>query len=243
MTRPSSTILGIAFCIALLACTNQTKDERASQNEIEQQSEKITLFWKWFKPREQKLFEMEPGDAQFQALSSEIKSIDEKIEFEIAPAPEGMKELAISAAGNEAVFPLVEATVNSAPELTKWRVVAFRQRVPAELLKDLEIAANKTGPDGKIDPTQKPFGVAVKDMRFTMVRVGKKVNLVIFIKDYKNDSEQEHLAMMMLQQAVGEYDLVKKIDSIEFKPLNDATAKDAKPFESLGDTLDKTLST
>jgi len=179
-----------------------------------------------------------PDAPIFPEIGRHIKQIDQALVFEIGMAPQGKKEFAVSADCKEELFPLVEKIVAAAPEVKGWKIVAFRQKTPPETLKGLAIAA-QPAEDGKVIPGAASTGVAVKDMRFALTKEGGKAKVTIFIKDFKDDGPQSHMAQMLLNQAVGEYDLVKKIKDVEYKSDTAPEAKDAKPFEELGAALDK----
>ncbi|MBU6453517.1 MAG: hypothetical protein KGS72_17190 [Cyanobacteria bacterium REEB67] len=243
----------MTVALTLAACSNApvlSSADKSAASEVAKQpatktsvesGESIKEFWTWFNLHQQDLSAMNGPDAPiFPEIGQHIKAIDDSLVFEIGPAPEGEKEFAVSANGNEALFPLVKNIVAAAPQIKGWKIVAFRQKTPPAILKQLAISAQPTK-NGQVIAGAEPMGVAVKDMRFTIKKDGDMAKVTIFIKNFKDDGPQSHMAEMMLHQAVGEYDLVKKIKEIDCKPDNAPEAKNAKPFEELGDALDKLL--
>jgi hypothetical protein len=203
--------------------------------------QRIKEFWTWFSLHQNDLSAIDgPNAPIFTQLGQRIKDVDRGLEFEIGPALENKKELAISANGNTALFPLVEKVVTEAPTLKRWMIVAFRQKTPPAQLKGLAIAAHPAL-DGKVIPNSAPMGVAVKDMRFSIRKENGKAKVTVFIKSFDPNGPQRDMAEMMMQQAVGEYDMAKKIKEIECKSDDAPEVKDAQPFEDLGQALDELL--
>ena len=139
--RFAGLILLIAcFSFALTSCSDAAA----------QRPERIALFWNWFQTNQQLLSIMkDPGDKVHLELGSKLKSIEEDLTFEIGKEENGKHEIAISAEGIPELFPLVKQVVAAAPKLDKWKVVAFRQRVPAEKLKELAIRGGPAGGGGE----------------------------------------------------------------------------------------------
>ena len=230
--------LAVASSPATAAPARPDSKQNLNKGHFEKNAQ-ITAFWQWFQKHQPELSAMQSPDAPiFADIGRQIKNIDKDLVFEIAPLPAGKKCLAVSANCNAALFPLVENTVAAAPVIKDWKVEAFRRRVPAGMLKQLSISA-QPAVNGKIIPNAAPIGVAVKDMRFKLAWEGDKARLTLFIKNYKADGPQSHMAELMVQQAVGEYDSVKKVLEIKCQADSAAAAKDAKPFEELPAALDK----
>lgn len=243
----------VTVVLSLAACSNgplRSSSDIGAGGQVESQQEAINPsgsaesikdFWAWFSLHHADLSAMaDPNAPIFPEIGQHIKAINRALVFEIGPAPAGEKEFAVSADGKEALFPLVEKIVAAAPAVPGWKIVAFRQKTPPSLLREMAISA-QPAEDGKVVPGSDSMGVAVKDMRFSIQKVGGKANVTIFIKDFREDGPQSHMAEMMLHQAVGEYDFVKKLDAIEFKSDSSPEAKDARPFEELGEALDKLI--
>ena len=195
-------------------------------------------FWSWFASNEKHLFSMKGSDDPiFAELADKIREISPYIAFEIdeSTAKDGKKILSISADRNIEFFGLVEYFARIAPELEHWDIVPFRQRVPMDVLINLEIEGQEAD-DGV--PVGEPVCVACKDMKFIIEPGDYGVKITLYIKDYDGRELQEGMAMHLMEQAVGEYDLVKKVESIEFES-QDRTPKHAMNFENVSTLLDE----
>jgi hypothetical protein len=78
-------------------------------------------------------------------------------------------------------------------------------------------------------------------MRFSLNKDGEVADLIMYLKDYNGDKEEQYNAKIMLQEAVGEYDSVMRIGDIECRPLNEANAQNSKPLSKLAADLDQVL--
>ena len=235
MKNLASLILLVLLLTSLQACTAAPAENDVQ--DVSAYSDKITDFWKWFAANDEKLAAISnPSDPLMMDMSRRLKAIDERLTYECGFANKDKKEMAISADTRPEVFPLVKAVVEKAPKLKEWTVIAFRQRSPKAILKDLAISGRPApGHEGE------EVTVKVSEMRAAVNPVGDRANITVFVKGYKPDSPQEHMANMMLQQATGEYDLVTKVEQIDFKDLKDANEKNSIPFADLGDSLDKAV--
>ena len=68
-------------------------------------------FWQWFKKNESRLFSFEANrEAIFDELSEQMRRVNRDLVFEFSPVrPTGKREFVISADGNKAAFPAVQA--------------------------------------------------------------------------------------------------------------------------------------
>jgi hypothetical protein len=198
---------------------------------MKQSTDSVTEFWQWFKAHENSLAEQHgPYDTEFQQLNSKLKSIDERLAYEIAPGTKGMKKFVISADANREVFPLVSKVAAAAPPLSRWQVVSFRPRASTEQLMEMAIPAAARYPELRAD-----------EMCFSAKKDGEVADLILYLKDYNGDKEEQYNAKIMLQEAVGEYDSVTRIGDIEYRPLKEANAQNSKPLSKLAADLDQML--
>jgi hypothetical protein len=215
------TLLIVICVLAFAGCNGSMK----------QSTDSITEFWQWFKAHENSLAEQHgPYDSEFQQLTSKLKSIDERLAYEIAPGKKDKKEFVISADANREVFPLVRKVAAAAPPLSRWQVVSFRPRAATEELMEMAIPAAARYPELRAD-----------EMRFSLNKDGEVADLIMYLKDYNGDKEEQYNAKIMLQEAVGEYDSVMRIGDIECRPLNEANAQNSKPLSKLAADLDQVL--
>jgi len=234
--RLANMILLFALCLSLTAaCSAPVRTPHTDQ---------IPFFWSWFQTNQQALFASNnPGDLEHVSLAEKLKRIEEDLTFEIGRVENGKRELAVSADGIPELFPVVEQVVKAAPRMAQWHVVAFRQRVPETSLKELAIRGAPADVSLEKNVSEKPEAVeiAVKDMRAALERAGEKVNVTVFIKNYKQQEGQDNMALVMLQQALGEYDVTMKVGDIRFASLQEANEKNSIPFVKLAGAFDKMM--
>ncbi len=222
----------IAGCsLVLNSCTSASAEP--SQDSVDH-------FWSWFKTNEDSLAKIDkPEDNPLLAqLSTELKSVDQNLVFEVGRTKNGnKKELAISADMKQHSFPAVEKLVKAAPALPHWEIVSFRQRMAPERLKDLTIKGRRYT-DGKVVQNSPAIELNVSSLKFSLTKNEEgTASLVVYIKDYHDEQPLEDMAVILLQQSTGERDFVLKIGGINFAPMSDAPPE-AKPVEELGAALD-----
>lgn len=201
-----------------------------------QANSKIQSFWDWFQSHEESLYAMQDGSSpEFTELANQLQKIDERLGLEIGPAPDSKKELAVSANLRPELFSLVQTIVNDAPPLKKWKIVAFRQPTPPDILKTLSMSATAQG-DTK--QTKRAIRIAIKDMRFN---IKSPAEITIFIKEYSGSEQEQYIASTLLQQAIGEYKFATEVSNLSFAKLTDANINSSLPFDQLGSCLDKQI--
>jgi hypothetical protein len=182
-------------------------------------------FWRWFEDNEEQLFALE-GDreALFDALSSRLSAVHTDLTFEIGPDVEGMRDLVISAGGISRAFPAVVELTNAAPELPRWRVIAFRPR--RSPIHDLTFG---------------DVSVRAEDVRFAAVPDGDRLGLVLLLPGFRETPDEtfEQMAYLFLDEALGELDVETLVGFIEVQaPTGDALTH-STPLSTLPDTVDR----
>lgn len=87
----------------------------------------ISEFWAWFSEHDADLSAMPDADAPFwDTALSRLRVVDPGLRFEMSDPIGGEREFVITASGNAALFPLVEAMVSAAPVLAGWVFVALK---------------------------------------------------------------------------------------------------------------------
>jgi hypothetical protein len=86
-----------------------------------------TAFWRWLCQRRDELATLVHPDQPFwNEVLGRLRRIDAGLAFELS-APEGLaRELVVTAGGQPALFPLVEAVVAQAPSLPGWTFIALK---------------------------------------------------------------------------------------------------------------------
>jgi hypothetical protein len=186
-------------CLALTACQPQHAETTPEHK-----------FWRWFQSNESRLFDFEDEREKiFDQVGAELHKIDPALTFEFGPKKNGRREFVISADGIRSAFPKVEALYAAAPSLPRWKFIKFRPR--------------RT-------PMDVNYGGVTVKARLVVVALepaGPKANLTIFIPGYSQASHQTYMAIafLLLDQALGEYDVETRIGNIDVKPAAEAPEK------------------
>jgi len=153
-----------------------------------------------------------------------MKKIDPNLTFEFGPKKNGKRDFVISAGGIQSAFPVVIALYNAAPKLDRWNFIKFR---PRREFADTSLKLNGAE-------------VAAKDISFALAPEGSKVGITLYMKGYTATPDQtyEQIAYLMLDTALGEYDVETKVGAIAVK---DATTDDQvkkSPLKDLPSAVD-----
>jgi hypothetical protein len=182
-------------------------------------------FWRWFEEHEGQLFAFERDqDATLARLGEALGRVHHDLTFELGPVRDGTREFVISAGGIKAAFPAVVALASASPSLPRWRITKFRpRRAPISELSFGDIVLRSA------------------EIAFVAEPDGDKVGLRIFIQGYAPTPERhyEQMAYLMLDEAIGEYDMETKVGFIEFAPLREPYAAERRPLDELGRTVDR----
>ena len=189
-----------------ISCSNNTTHSDNLENDSK--SAKIQTFWNWFESKSEEYLNFAKNKTElFNLLSEELHNVNPSITFVFGEMKDNKREFIISADGIKEAFPDVEALVSAAPKINKWEIIAFRPRLNTFLSMSF---------DGL---TVSPDDLKIK---YSYDSLSKKVGLEIYIKNY-NESDQRYLsaAFLILDNALGEYDVETKIGAIDFKTLPD----------------------
>lgn len=141
-------------------------------------------------------------EATFDALTAQLEKVHPDLTFEFGPEKKGTREFIISADGIKKAFPAVESLVAAAPELSRWRVTAFRPRRPIGYIIALG--------DHRIDP---------EDVQYSLLRGNNDLGVYLFIPGYSDDDHEVGLVgYLFLDEALGEYDIETKVGLIKMFP-------------------------
>ncbi len=184
-------------------------------------------FWKWFQQNASALSQTKDFEGPlFSELSNRLASIRSGLVWELALHGKE-RELTISADGDRQLFPVVKKLVASAPSIPGWRVNAFRQRRPLDF-------AYRSG----------NTSLAADAIKFALSgpRDGK-MDIDLYIDNYgKGDEQIPRGAFILLDAAIGEYDMETKIGAIDFRASGEVPIGVAiKPLRELASTLDASL--
>jgi hypothetical protein len=147
--------------------------------------------------------------------------------FEISCPPVSGWMFCVSADGNPDLFPKVIEAVRSAPNVTGWEIQAFRPRGPTKNAK-----LNMNGQTLSYD-----------DLWCRVVEVDSKVDVTLCIKNLNLENAKAVLggALVLLDNAIGEFDSVTMIRELSNEPLiaSPVETLDFFPMERLPAYLDR----
>ena len=143
--------------------------------------------------------------------------------FEFGPKENGVRDFVISADGIKEAFPSVISLANAAPPLSRWKIIKFR---PRRGLGPISLNGLQLSPE-QVD--------------FTIEPEGSKVAVTLFMDGYR-ESEHDRYAgvgFLMLDQALGEYDVETKVSGIDFKARAVKSKLPKHAFSELAAVFDK----
>lgn len=179
---------------------------------------KIKQFWEWFARVQERYFNDLEGTAEaFTELSNRMKKIHKSLTFEFSSHnDDGTREFIISADGNIRAFPDVVKTVELAPPLGKWKIIAFRQpkrEITSIALNDVTIELD--------------------DVYFQANENGSKLDVMIFFKEYEDNGFFRTLAFIVLDIVLGEYETEIYIGNIHIEKMPEQLTDEIQPIKEL----------
>ncbi len=178
-------------------------------------AERDAAFWAWTAANLDELRAVKTGSEPVaSALAEQLERVDKRLAFELGVGKDAF-EFIISADGNPAAFGVVKRLVAAAPPLKGVKVIAFRPRKGPGF--QLDVAGTKVGFDDVL------FTVEADPSRPSLVAV------TLYLKQLDDTNRQAFLnaAFILLELALGEYDVATKVGQLELKalPEGDATLK------------------
>jgi hypothetical protein len=155
-------------------------------------------FWKWFVEHENELLDCEADiKARFDKLHSALLRVHPDLVFEFGPKGP-RREFVISAGGIKSAFSAVASLVAAAPDLPRWRIIAFRPR--RETIDRVQIGSTQVDPN---------------DVAFSLLTRGAQIGLCLYLPGFSEENAAlKQIAYLMLDEALGEYDVETKIGLI-----------------------------
>ena len=155
-----------------------------------------------------------------------MKRINSSLTFEFGPITDGKREFVISADGIKTAFPAVEQLYATAPKLDQWIWIKFR---PRRLPMDIEY-------DG--------VNVKAADVFCTVEPDGDKAGLTLYIRGYQPEQKKTYagIVFLMLDQALGEYDVETKVGCIQTKDFSEKSELVKKPLKDVAKIFDDFIS-
>jgi hypothetical protein len=188
-------------------------------------------FWNWFIDHESELFNFDPErevqrERLFDEIASELQKIDPDLSFEFGPNGTPRREFVISASRIHRAFPAVVSLAEAAPPLARWQVIAFRpRRTPINIV---EIRGKR------VDP---------RDVQFSLRDNGKMAGVYLFIPGFReNDLDFKQIGYLLLDEALGEYDVESRLGLIKIFSPQTPTDGDRHPLADLPIHFDQLVS-
>ncbi len=184
-------------------------------------------FWIWFSKNEKNIYENVDKENLrediYDQISAEISKIDENLVFEIAPIQkDGKREFSISADGNLESFPKVETLISKRPKLNNWNFTAFRQRIAGD---DLEI-------------NYMNYKIGYDDIFYRFSTENNQLGIELNIRNYDETGNMQNAIYLLLDSLLGEYDVTKNIDWIEWNKLNESEINNLYQITDLRELID-----
>lgn len=199
---------------------------------MQPESDDPATFWQWFADNGERIFTSLIGkDDQAREIASEemtaaLASVAEGVTFVFGNKPDGVREFVLSADGKTQFADAVKELAASAPELPGWTVVAFRPRMAIAESLVLRIRDEDVGPD---------------DVWFAVQEAEDGLALTFHVRGLLPDNEELRAmgAMLLMDHALGELDVMMLVDSFETEPLSsDPKAEGLHPFRDLVGVVD-----
>ncbi len=194
-------------------------------------------FWQWFQANESRIRNAyadrrdEPGglNAMTGEIGDQFDRLSIDLTFEYGRADDGLFEFIVSAEGIKDKIPHVRSLMTLAPSVAGWRLIAFRPRSPNYKTVGIQMGAVELYPD---------------TIWYRMTPGEGQVDLVVFMRDLNEDNRELLVgaAFILLDQTLGEYDVMTKVRYISFEAApSDPEDVGAKPLTALRDDFDAAL--
>ncbi len=185
-------------------------------------------FWAWFAQNTEFLKQYDTNrDPVLDEIGRRLHEVHEGLTFEIGQAADGIYDFIISAAGIQEVFPEVVKLAKAAPRIEGWRIISFRPRAVDGSKQKLEYGG---------------MTLSYADFWYQSEDQGEKLGLMLFVRGLSEENETtvRVATYLMLDTALGEFDVETKIGSIELEALpEDPATMGLKPFKDLAAEVDR----
>jgi hypothetical protein len=193
---------------------------------IAKSNDREKQFWEWFTVNRTRLYEQKEQQKKlFDELTEQLHMVDPNLMFEFSPIrSDGIREFTVSADGIKQYFPIVESLVSKAPHIDKWKINAFRQRVPGD---DMAI---------EYDDSVK---VSYDNIYFRYAHDSGKIALELNVENLIDSPNFKNAVYILLDGLIGEYDMETQISSIDFVLLDTNNINNLSPLVALRTLVDK----
>jgi hypothetical protein len=182
-------------------------------------------FWQWFIDNSDRIFNFEADqEVIFDELESQMHKVNKYLTFEFSSVKDGKREFIVSADGIREAFPAVRDLAAAAPPLERWNIIPFRP--PKDIGFTIQIEDYSLGPE---------------DIWFSHEIDSDRLGLILYIRDLSEANEQvaAQAVYILLDSALGEYDVEERIGFLEREPLpSNPENFDLLPFASIKQVFD-----
>ena len=173
-------------------------------HDVDLDPQKISAFWAWLASHQSALNTLEsPDDPFWDELLAHLQGVNEGLWFEVSAPGDEDRELVITAQGEWALFPLVEAMVSVAPELPGW--------IPVDLKPAMGFGFSIGYRGLELDPQDIWFEPMVDP------DAPDVLGLRVAVQGFNDDQEEDFAngLLLMLDTALGEKAAATDVDLVE----------------------------
>lgn len=188
----------------------------------------IKDFWEWFEVNQLSLQRIIEGDYDLiDSILIELKKIKSGLAVEFEKSNERVL-MTISADGVSDNFEIVKKIVQSSPKIPNWEFIAFRQPIDRAKVKNFSISI-------------KDLEIKSTDFDFIPIIEENKLYILIFSEKITNENRNDisYGCLLLLDNLIGEYDCVTKVDGYEFYNTSEPEYNEtlARPLTDISDYL------
>jgi hypothetical protein len=182
-------------------------------------------FWSWFAANDDRLYASRSSQVTVLGeIGAALQHVNADLTFELGPVgPDEKRDFVISAGGIKSAFPAVEALFAAAPRLPRWNVIKFRPRRHPVMSVEL---------DGvKLDPAR---------VQYKLSSDGLKLGIDVCVDRMSPATEDrtKQAAYLLLDEALGEYDVETKVGFIELVAQDSKRCDPARHLPDLAGDFD-----
>ena len=188
---------------------------------------KVDEFWDWF-ILNNKNFRTNNWDEINETLDSihnRLIRIDTNARLVYYKTNDSVVHLNFTAGGHEDSFESIELIISKAPKISKFEFTGF---VPRSTANEVSVDYfNKT--------------ISDKDIYFSYTEEPdtKRINVVLYTKNFENNVDFKHYVFVILTGIVGEQDAVRFLNKINYRSINDTTNNNVYKLKSITDIIDR----
>ena len=230
LSKWQSALVSLLVTAALSACghkdaepTTRPLGTSTTSSQLAPSDAVTTLaFWNWFQTNAAALHAEKNLQEVMGKINEQIERSYPGIFVEIGEDG-AQRTLVISADGDKKLFPVVRQVYAARPNVSRWNIVAFRQRDKEPFALEMHGI--------KLDP---------KAMKYVAEHEPDKLSITVFVPGFTETDEMKQGLYMVLDHTIGELDMETRIGGIGFAPIEKAP-RDAAALTGLPALIDQTF--